>query len=229
MIYKIDTKLQTGALLAKVKLSLEDYAKRSNQKTKSGGAMSMMAHMELAIKNKLNINLGDVIYYVNNGTKASQGDVQKVTKLKRGWSEEQLDYYLSANGKYPDDSVTSMVQINCYMLDPSEIENNPEMTGEYNVARAIVTFNKRIEPLLVVFKEDVRKNLLVTNPEDRGFFTKDQCILVNGIPFEEGDQDKLYEDVLNISEAELRYWSKRGLDPNYIYELAENGWEEKLI
>lgn len=228
-IYNRQIPLMKIAQRAKVKLSLEDYAKRSNQKTKSGGAMSMMAHMELAIKNKLNINLGDVIYYVNNGTKASQGDVQKVTKLKRGWSEEQLDYYLSANGKYPDDSVTSMVQINCYMLDPSEIENNPEMTGEYNVARAIVTFNKRIEPLLVVFKEDVRKNLLVTNPEDRGFFTKDQCILVNGIPFEEGDQDKLYEDVLNISEAELRYWSKRGLDPNYIYELAENGWEEKLI
>jgi hypothetical protein len=42
--------------------------------------MSMMAHMELAIQNKLNVNLGDVIYYVNNGTKASNGDVQKVTK-----------------------------------------------------------------------------------------------------------------------------------------------------
>ncbi len=41
--------------------------------------MSRMAHMELAIQNGLNVNLGDVIMYVNNGTKASQGDVQKMT------------------------------------------------------------------------------------------------------------------------------------------------------
>jgi hypothetical protein len=33
----------------------------------------------LSIKNNLNVNLGDVILYVNNGTKASQGDVQKMT------------------------------------------------------------------------------------------------------------------------------------------------------
>ena len=41
--------------------------------------MSRMAHMELAIQEGLNVNLGDVIMYVNNGTKASQGDVQKMT------------------------------------------------------------------------------------------------------------------------------------------------------
>jgi DNA polymerase elongation subunit (family B) len=210
---------------AKVKLSMEDYKKRSNQKTKSGGAMSMMAHMELAAKNKLNVSLGDVIYYVNNGTKASQGDVQKVSKLKRGWSEEQLKYYFDDHGKYPDDSVTSMVQINCYMLDQSEIENNPEMKGDYNVPRAIATFNKRIEPLLVVFKEEIRDGLLVNKPEDRSFFTKDQCELINGVPFEEKDQDKL-DEVLALSEGEIKYWEKRGLDPDYIYKLASEGWGE---
>ncbi len=169
--------------------------------------------------------MGDVIYYVNNGTKASQGDVQKVSKLKRGWSEEQLKYYFDDHGKYPDDSVTSMVQINCYMLDQSEIENNPEMKGDYNVPRAIATFNKRIEPLLVVFKEEIRDGLLVNKPEDRSFFTKDQCELINGVPFEEKDQDKL-DEVLALSEGEIKYWEKRGLDPDYIYKLASEGWEE---
>jgi hypothetical protein len=42
----------------------------------------------------------------------------------------------------------------------------------------------------------------------------------------EGDQDRLKEDVLDITEAELRYWEKRGLDPNYMYELAEEGWDK---
>ena len=36
-----------------------------------------MAHMELAIKLGMHVNLGDVMYYVNNGVKASHGDVQK--------------------------------------------------------------------------------------------------------------------------------------------------------
>jgi DNA polymerase I len=228
-IYNKQIPLMKIAQRAKVKLSLDDYKKRSTQKTKSGGAMSMMAHMELALKHKLNVSLGDVIYYVNNGTKASQGDVQKVNKLKRGWSEEQLKYYYEGHGKYPDDSLTSMIQINCYMLDQSEIENNPDMKGDYNVPRAIATFNKRIEPLLVVFKEEIRDGLLVSKPDDRSFFTKDQCELINGVPFEEKDQDRLYEDVLDISEPELKYWEKRGLSPEYIYDLAEEGWEEKLI
>ncbi len=212
---------------AKVKLSLDDYIKRCQQKTKSGGDMSKMAHLELAIKNKLKVNLGDIIYYVNNGTKASQGDVQKVSKLKRGWSEQQKQDYFNTHGKVLDDSITSMTQINCYMLDMGEIENNPDMLGEYNVPRAIDTFNKRIGPLLVVFKEDVRKNLIVKDPEDRGFFTNEQCELISGLPFNHGDQDTV-EDLLTITQQELDYWDKRGIDPYYVYELAEEGWEQKV-
>lgn len=192
--------LKQIAQRAKVKLSLEDYRIRSTQKTKSGGSMSKMAHMELAIKHGLNINLGDVIFYVNNGLKASHGDVQK-----KG-----------------DNTI-----LNCYMLDSKELEDNPDLTGEYNVARAITTFNKRIEPLLVVFKDEVRDGLLVLEPEKRGLFTKEQCELINGKPFDESGQDKL-EDVLAISEPEMVYWKKRGLSPDYMYELAEEGWEEYI-
>jgi DNA polymerase elongation subunit (family B) len=210
---------------AKVKLSIDDYKKRCSQTTKSGSLMSRMAHMELSIIHKLNVKLGDVIYYVNNGTKASQGDVQKVNKLKKGWTTEQLQYHFDMYGVYPKESDSSMIQINCYKLDPKVIEENPEMTGDYNIPRAIATFNKRIGPLLVVFKNEVRDGLLVNVPDDRGFFTKDQCSLINGIPFKQGDQDTL-EEVLTLSEGEVKYWDKRGLDPDYIYELASEGWEE---
>jgi DNA polymerase elongation subunit (family B) len=199
-IFDLKIPLKQIAQRAKVKLSLEDYRIRSTQKTKSGGSMSKMAHMELAIKHGLNINLGDVIFYVNNGLRASHGDVQK-----KG-----------------DETV-----LNCYMLDSKELENNPDLTGEYNIARAITTFNKRIEPLLVVFKDEVRDGLLVLDPEKRGLFTKEQCELINGKPFDESGQDNL-EDVLAISEQEMIYWGKRGLSPDYMYELAEEGWEEYI-
>jgi DNA polymerase elongation subunit (family B) len=210
---------------AKVKLSLSDYEKRCNEKTKAGNAMSRMAHMELAIKNKIKVNLGDVIYYVNNGVKASHGDVQKVNKPKKGWTQEDLDNLMESYSKTQLEMLDSYVKLNCYMLDQQELENNPDLKGEYNVPRAISVFNKRIEPLLVVFKQEVREGLLITDPENRGLFTKEQCDLVNGIPFEPEDQDSL-EEVLTISEPEVKYWEKRGLEPNYMYELAEQGWEE---
>jgi len=79
-----------------------------------------------------------------------------------------------------------------------------------------------------VFKQEVRDGLIVADPENRGIFTTAQCELINGMPFGEDDQDKLEEDVLKITEQELDYWKRRGLEPTYIYELAEKDWEGKL-
>jgi DNA polymerase elongation subunit (family B) len=199
-IYQMEIPLSKIAQRAKVKLSLENYKKRLTTKTKSGNSMSRMAHMELAIKEGINVNLGDVILYVNNGIRASHGDVQK-----------------KGDG----------VQINCYMLDKDILDTNPNMTGDYNIPRAISTFNKRIEPLLVVFQDEVRKSLIVDNPEKRGIFTTSQCELINGHPLSKGDQDTL-EEVMEISENEMSYWGKRKISPYYMYENAEEGWEEKI-
>ena len=198
-IYNKEIPLLKIAQRAKVKLSIKDYIDRSKQTTKSGGAMSRMAHMELAMKHNLKVNLGEVIYYVNNGTKASHGDVQKKK---------------------------DEVVLNCYMLNPNDIENNPNMTGDYNIARAITTFNNRIEPLLVVFKQEVRDTLIIDNPEKRQFYTQQQCELINGVPFEEKDQDRIQEDLLDLEQKEIEFWNRRGIDPNYIYDLAEDGWEQ---
>ena len=199
-IYDKQIPLSKIAQRAKVKLSIDEYKKRLTTKTKAGNSMSRMAHMELAIQEGINVNLGDVIMYVNNGLKSSHGDVQK-----------------KGEG----------VQINCYMLDKNILNDNPDLTGDYNTARAVTTFNKRIEPLLVVFKDEVRNDLIVTEPEKRGIFTTAQCELINGYPLGDGDQDSL-EEVMTPSDNELSYWEKRGLSSDYMYELAEEGWEEKL-
>jgi hypothetical protein len=156
--------------------------------------------MELLITEGKNPGLGDTIFYVNNGEKKSHGDVQK--------KKDEL-------------------VLNCYLIDERDIEMNPDLLGEYNVPRYLAAFNKRIEPLLVVFKQEVRDSLIVTDPVDRGIYTTVQCELLNGHPFEQGDQDTL-EEVLTLSEGELSYWEKRGLDSNYMYELAESDWKEKL-
>ena len=200
-IYDKEISLSKVAQRARVKLSLDDYKKRLTTKTKAGNSMSRMAHMELALQENLKVNLGDVIMYVNNGLRASHGDVQK-----------------KGDG----------LQLNCYMLDKNILDDNPDLKGDYNVARAVTTFNKKLQPLMVVFQDEVRNNLLVNEPEKRGIFTKSQCELINGHPLDEGSQDRLQEDVLDVTEQELKYWEKRGLSPDYMYDLAEEGWEEKL-
>jgi DNA polymerase elongation subunit (family B) len=270
-IFDLRVPLAEIASKARVKISVEDYIKRSKQTTKSGSLMSRQAHMELIIRDGIQSNLGDVILYVNNGNKASHGDVQKVNQPKKGWSQEQIDLFFSdslksnldykqkekfllnngwekswsednwvrsdaknkeANTGIPTDfayrlaSTDSVVQLNCYRIEPSDLENNPEMLGEYNIQRAIATFNKRVEPLLIVFDDEVRDTLLVKNPEDRSFYTSGQCKLINGKPFSPEDQDDVYENLIKMEQGEVDFWDSVGVDPNYIYELAETGWEE---
>jgi DNA polymerase elongation subunit (family B) len=200
MIFNKQIPLKQIASRAKVKISIDDYKIRCGQKTKSGSMMSRQAHMELIIHDGIAANLGDVIFYVNNGTKASHGDVVK--------------------------KADSLV-INAYRLDNDELEKNPDMLGEYNVPRALATFNKRIEPLLIVFNDDVRSTLIIDNPSKREFFTKTQCKLISGLPFEPEDQDSV-DEVLTMAPAELKYWDSMGINPNYIYDLAEEGWENKI-
>ena len=212
---------------SRVKLSVENYIKRSKQTTIAGNLMSRQAHMELIIKDGIQSNLGDTILYVNNGTKASHGDVQKVNKPKKGWSQSDLDNMMERYGKIPREMVESYVQLNCYRIEPSDLENNPDMLGEYNIQRAIATFNKRVEPLTIVFDDEVRDTLLVKNPEDRSFYTTDQCKLINGKPFSPEDQDDL-TDLLTITTEELNFWNNVGINPDHIYDIAEPGWEEHL-
>jgi DNA polymerase elongation subunit (family B) len=201
MIFNKQIPLKQIASRAKVKISIDDYKIRCGQKTKSGSMMSRQAHMELIIHDGIAANLGDVIFYVNNGTKASHGDVVK--------------------------KADSLV-INAYRLDNDELEKNPDMLGEYNVPRALATFNKRIEPLLIVFNDDVRSTLIIDNPSKREFFTKTQCKLISGLPFEPEDQDSV-DEVLTMAPAELKYWDSMGINPNYIYDLAEEGGENKIV
>jgi DNA polymerase elongation subunit (family B) len=179
-----------------VKQSVNDYITRSKQTSKSGSLMSRQAHMELIIQEGLKPDLGDTIYYVNNGSRKSHGDVQR-KKLKDG---------------------TEQLILNCYRIPKEEIENNPELTGDYNVPRYISTFNNRVEPLLVCFKPEIRDNILIDDPKDRQYFTKSQCELINGVPRKSEDQDSLSE-ILDLSEEEINFWSNvKKQSENYFME-----------
>jgi len=189
VIYNRQIPLSKISNKARVKQSVSDYKLHIQKRTKSGSLMSRQAHMELIMKNDIKVGLGDTIYYVNNGTRKSHGDVQKVKDVAK---------------------------LNCYFISEDDITKFPDKLGEYNIARYMAAFNKRIEPLLVVFNTDIRDEILVEEPENRQYFTRSQTELVRGFPRRDGDQDTL-DEVLTLSDTELKFWKDVNIDPYYMY------------
>jgi hypothetical protein len=150
---------------------------------------------------------------VNNGNKKSHGDVQK-KNIWNSTASEKKEYMINNGKSMPPDSTE--IILNCYYVDETEIQNNPDKLGEYNVSRYLAAFNKRIEPLLVVFHPNIRDEILIEDPKNRPFFTKSQTELVRGYPRKDGDQDTL-DEVLTISDTEVDFWLNTGIDPFYMY------------
>jgi hypothetical protein len=73
-----------------------------------------------------------------------------------------------------------------------------------------------MEPLLCVFKPEIRDDILIEKPEDRQYFTKGQCELVNGFPLKEEGQDK-FDEVMTLSDSEVLFWNRVGRDPFFMY------------
>ena len=200
-IYNMDIPLAEIANKSKVKKSVKQYLNRGNNK--NGKPLPRQAHMELIIKENLHAELGDTIYYVNNGTKKSHADIQ-VRKTKKDPPEGTLIF-------------------NSYLIDREEMEKNPDLKGEYNVARYVDAFNKKVEPLLVVFNKNVRETIIITDPSERQYYTNSELELVSGIPTKEGDQDSMQE-LMTISDEEIKFWQQKGISPDYmIYDRFEDG------
>jgi DNA polymerase elongation subunit (family B) len=226
-IYSMQIPLAKIANKSRVKQSIESYKKHIKKTTKSGSLMSRQAHMELVIQNDYQPSLGETIFYINNGTKKSSGDVQKIGSYNRKWSVKEKKEYKLEHGKNPPYD-NEVININCYMINEQDMINNPNLTGNYNVARYITNFNKRVEPLLVVFHPDIRDEIIIENPQDRGYFTKSQTELVNGFPLKESGQDKL-DEVMTLSDSEVLFWNRIDRDPYFMYvedtlKLADQKW-----
>jgi DNA polymerase elongation subunit (family B) len=204
-IYNMDIPLADIANKSKVKKTFKQYKNRGSNK--NGADLPRQAHMELLIKEGIEPQLGDQVYYVNNGTKKSHGDIQ-VKKTKNDPPEGTLVF-------------------NSYLITSDEMEKNPNMKGNYNVPKYIDSFNKKVEPLLVVFNLHIRESLLITDPADKQFFTRSELGLVSGIPSEPGDQDSL-EELMTMSDDELKFWQKKGISPDYMVNDRLSDKKENL-
>ena len=143
-----------------------------------------------------------------------------------------IDYY--AKKLYPDIRITDEIILNCALV-PRDILDKEEDTFcadvsedlEYNVPKYVDMFNKRITPLLVCFSKEIRSDILIDNPNNRPYFTEEQCELVSGEPNKPGDQDT-YEQLMTMEDKEIRFWKKYNLVPPFVEECGMGTWEEIL-
>jgi len=272
-IYNYQIPLVKIASKAKVKLSMTDYKKKATMKNKAGNPLPKQAHMELAMREALNITLGDVLYYINIGTTKSQGDLKTVEINKM--TKKQADAWKLENPDMSLPVVRKEVQLNSKLIDPEIVERDFELikelemlkkavaaleeddedietlklrmesidsqlfTDEYNVARYLDAFNKKVKPLLVCFTPEIRDNILLDivkikdketkkiteKLKERQIFTRNECELVSGIPFKEADQDS-YQDLMRMEDKEIKFWDKVNKLPN---NMEETEWEELRV
>lgn len=236
-IYNYKIPLQMIASKGKVKKTLNDYIEDCKTITAAGRPKSRQAWMELALRENLNVNLGETIYYINTGKSKSQADTKKIThyyiieglfdervdirsRLESEWrknnvdgkladAEHRLDLRPYVEKHHPEVEIEEEVVLNCILLPTDIVESDEEVFckpgEEYNVPKYIEQFNKRITPLLVCFHPDIRSRILVQNPSDRQYFTKDECELCSGYPNKPSDQDT-YEQLMTMEDKEIKFW-----------------------
>ena len=87
-IYNYQIPIKDIASKGNIKKTIKDYIADCGTLTKSGSKKSRQAWYELVIKEGVNVNVSDTIYYINTGTKKAHSDVKRVTHL----------YYYDENG-----------------------------------------------------------------------------------------------------------------------------------
>lgn len=157
-------------------------------------------------------------YYKDEGLFGDKKDFK--VALEKEWKQDTVDGRLAEASKklsltewvkrhHPEVKVEEEIILNCKLVPRNIIDSENdylcEEGEEYNVAKYISMFNSRITPLLVCFHPDIRNKILITNPEDKSYFTYEECELCSGFPNKESDQDT-YEQLMTMDDKEIRFW-----------------------
>ena len=130
---------------------------------------------------------------------------------------------------YPTATKEDEIIMNCVLLPREILEKDEDVFCsddiEYNTAKYIDAFNKRITPLLVCFKREIRDRILINNPNDRQYFTEEESQLCSGEPNKISDQDT-YEQLMTMEDKEIKFWTKYNLTPPFIEECGMGKWED---
>lgn len=155
--------------------------------------------------------LDSMLYYYNTGYRKSHGDSKEIK-----------------------DKETDEMRYASTLINPEDLIENPEMTGDYNVDKYIAAFNervcfsdKKIGSMLSAFDPEIAEKIPVTIKRSKvvdeisgkkvereelviNQFTRDQLELKNFI--HDDVQESMY-----LEEKEVEFWNETGFDPRMVW------------
>lgn len=166
-------------------------------------------------------------------------DIDKNLKLYRkecknnGVTAMAKDVWINKN--YPSSFKEEEIILNCALVPREVIEKDEDTFCQdfivdgnktlYNCPSYIDKFNNRIKPLLVCFSREIRDEILITNPDDRKYFTEAQCVLSSGEPNKPTDQDT-YEQLMTMEDKEIKFWMKYDIEPPFLEACGMGTWKD---
>ena len=184
-------------------------------------------------------------WYINNGQESTPPNVTKEVQLNCKLIDPKViehDFEMIKELEMLKKSITAMESENEMDMDAfaeygERIDqiNSELYTDEYNVAKYLDAFNKKIRPLLVCFNLEVRNKVILDivkvkdkttkkiteKLKDRTVFTIAECELVSGISNKSGDQDS-YEDLMRMEDKEIKFWMRVNKLPN---NMEQEEWD----
>ena len=157
-IYNYQIPLKDIASRGKVKKSIKEYMDDCKTITKAGRPKSRQAWMELAIKDNIDVNLGETLFYINTGKSKSQSDVKKVT------------HYFKNGGLFGD-------KMDCRVELEKEWKSAPNSkTVEDGVKLTLNDYVKKYHPDVAIEDEIILNAMLLPRDmidSDKDIFCKD--------------------------------------------------------
>lgn len=206
-IYNMQVPLIEIANKSKVKCTLQEYEyNKLNKKNKNGKDMSKQCHMELLLESNINLTMGEVVYYVNNGKRKSHGDIGNSYLI----FEKDFESDPSRLGEY----------------------NVPRYIKKFNdrIKMLLVCFGQEVRDSLLVENPDNRQyytdeQMLLVNgqpldesDEDKFYSYEYKLGIDTNVP--------LFE----MESREVSFWNRTGLDPTRVFnEFTTEFSELKLL
>lgn len=230
--------LKKIASKSKVKQTLTTYKNRGTDK--NGREKGMQAHMELLIQERERQAVE--LFEKHKKDIGFEGDDSELTpddkmKLIINYMppEPELDstvYYINTgyvkshgDSKMIKDKKTGEMRFASKLISNDDLQENPNMTGEYNYEKYLDAFNKRvgytakkIGSLISGFDPEIAEKILIKiqkKGKNKGEllienFTSEQLKLKNY------DLDSI-DEALHLEPVEVKFWNKTGYDPRKVW------------
>ena len=166
-IYNMQIPLKDIASVGKIKTSIKEYKEGCKQLTAAGSKKARQAWYELAIKENLNVNMGDSIYYINTGKKKGDSDVKRITKFYYMNNGEKIDYAVDEKGEKMLDRRGNVISLTKYLEKQFNLykkEHKGTKTKIYDFGKTL--FPNLEEDDIIIFNCVLLTNDLVEDEED---------------------------------------------------------------